>query len=234
MTDRSSAPATPESGPLAGIDTWLFDLDNTLYSSSAEVFPQIHRRMTDFIMATLGVGEAEARAHRGRYYRDYGTTMRGMMVELGTDPRAFLDYVHAIDLECLPAAPRLGQAIARLPGRKLVFTNASARHAANVLERLAIAHHFEALFDIADADWLPKPDAAAYRRLVERFGIAPARAAMIDDIPRNLEPAAALGMTTVWVREPHDPRWRDEPATPDHIHHVTGDLIAWLEAWLVR
>ena len=217
-------------GPLTDIDTWLFDLDNTLYSSGAAVFPQIHRRMTDFISAELGVDEEQAVFHRSRYYRDYGTTMRGMMVERGTDPVAFMDYVHAIDLGCLDPSPRLDAAIARLPGRKLIFTNASSRHATNVLERLGIAHRFEALFDVGDCDWLPKPDPNGYRKLIERHSVDPKRAAMLDDIPRNLEPAAALGMTTVWVREPEDPRWKREPPGHDHIDHVTGDLIAWLEA----
>ena len=225
MTDRST-----RHGGLADIDTWLFDLDNTLYSSGAAVFPQIHRRMTDFIVAELGVSEAEAVAHRSRYYRDYGTTMRGMMVEKGTDPVAFMDYVHAIDLACLDPAPRLEAAIARLPGRKLIFTNASARHAGNVLNRLGLTQVFEALFDVGDCGWLPKPDPTGYSRLVEKHGVDPRRAAMIDDIPRNLEPAAALGMTTVWVREPGDLRWRNEPPAHDHIDHVTGDLVAWLEA----
>jgi len=141
-----------------------------------------------------------------------------------------MDYVHAIDLGCLDPSPRLGAAIARLPGRKLIFTNASARHATNVLGALGIAHHFEALFDVGDCDWLPKPDATGYRNIVTKHGLDPKRAAMIDDIPNNLKPAAALGMTTVWVREPGDPRWAREPATHPHIDHVTDDLVAWLEA----
>ena len=234
MTERKPRHDAASHGHLTEIDTWLFDLDNTLYPSGAAVFPQIHRRMTDFIKAELGVDEAEAVAHRSRYYRDYGTTMRGMMVERGTDPRAFMDYVHAIDLTCLDPAPRLGAAIARLPGRKLIFTNASSRHATNVLGRLGISHHFEALFDVEDCGWLPKPDLAGYRALIAKHGVDTKRAAMIDDIPRNLEPAAALGMTTVWVCEPGDPRWNKEAPAHDHIDHVTGDLVAWLEAVPVR
>jgi putative hydrolase of the HAD superfamily len=222
--------ASPRSvGNLNEVDTWLFDLDNTLYSSGAAVFPQIHRRMTEFIVATLGMSVAVAVAYPGQCYRDHGTTMRGMMVEHGTDPVAFMDYVHDIDLTCIDPSPRLDAAIARLPGRKLIFTNASAKHATNVLGRLGLLDHFEALFDVGDCGWLPKPDPAGYARLIEKHGVTAGRAAMIDDIPRNLEPAAALGMTTVWVREPADPRWRTEPADLDHIHHTTGDLVTWLE-----
>lgn len=226
-TGMKSASARPT---LAAVDTWIFDLDNTLYPSSAPIFPQIHKRMQDFLVEALGVDEAEARVQRTRFYREYGTTMRGMMVERGTDPRAFQDYVHAIDVSVIAPDPRLDAAIARLPGRKLIFTNASDRHAENILGRLGLTHHFEAIFDVEDCGWLPKPDATGYAVLVERHEVDPSHAAMIDDIPRNLEPAAALGMATVWVRETGDPRWTAEPPAHDHIDHVTGDLAAWLEA----
>lgn len=221
-------PHTPSSG-LGAIEVWLFDLDNTLYSSASDVFPQIHRRMIEFIVETLGVDEDEARRLRGDYFRRYGTTMKGLMVERGIDPDAFLDFVHRIDLGGLPPSPRLDAALARLPGRKLVYTNASTRHAEAVLARLGIASHFEALFDIAAADYVPKPEIDAYRRLVARHGLDPNRAAMLDDIPHNLEPAAALGMTTVWIREPADARWRDHSDSRPYIHHVAADLASWLE-----
>jgi len=222
--------ATDARDRLTAIDMWVFDLDNTLYSSGSAVFPQIHRRMLDFVARDFGVTADEAKAHRSRLFRQYGTTMRGMMVERGVDPFVFMNYVHAIDLSCIAPDPRLDAAIARLPGRKLIFTNASRDHAGNVLGRLELAHHFEAVFDVEDCGWLPKPDAAGYRTLVARFGFAPERAAMIDDIPHNLVPARAMGMSTVWVREPDDLRWQNEPAAHDHIDHVTGDLVGWLEA----
>jgi len=221
--------ATPR-GPLAAVETWVFDLDNTLYSSASAVFPQIHKRMLDFVAREFDVGAEEAKAQRSRLFRQYGTTMRGMMVERGTDPFAFMNYVHAIDLACIAPDPRLDRALARLPGRKLIFTNASRDHAANVLGRLAIAHHFAAVFDVEDCGWLPKPEASGYRTLVERHGFAPERAVMVEDIPENLIAAAALGMTTVWVREPNDLRWKESPAEHEHIDHVTGDLVTWLEA----
>jgi putative hydrolase of the HAD superfamily len=216
--------------PLAAIDTWLFDLDNTLYSSTSDVFPQIHQRMLEFVARDFGIGPEEAKVERRRLFREYGTTMRGMMVERGTDPFVFMTYVHAIDLTCIAPDPRLDAAIARLPGRKLIFTNGSRDHAANVLGRLQLAHHFEAIFDVEDSGWIPKPAAEGYNTLVARHGVAPGTAAMIDDMPVNLAPAAALGMSTVWVREPDDGRWKSEPAAHDHIHHVTGDLVSWLEA----
>lgn len=221
-------------GPLSAIDTWLFDLDNTLYSSASDIFPQIHRNMLSFIVKTMGVSEDEAKQHRSRMYRQYGTTMRGMMIEHGVDPHVFMDHVHAIDVSHIPAAPRLDAAIARLPGRKIIFTNGSRDHAANILGRLGLTHRFDTVFDVEDCDWLPKPEAAGYSSIVARHGITPERAAMIDDIPGNLAPASALGMTTVWVREPHDVRWQNEPPAHDHIDHVTGDLVGWLEAVPVK
>ena len=225
-----NTPARTAPRPLGSTEAWLFDLDNTLYSSGAAVFPQIHKRMLDFIMAEQKIDEAAAKLERSRYFHQHGTTMRGMMVERGVDPVAFMDYVHDIDLSVIEPAPRLDAAIARLPGRKLIFTNASAKHARNVLGALGVAHHFEALFDVGDCDWLPKPDATGYRNIVARHGVDPARAAMIDDIPANLRPAWALGMATVWVREPADPRWTREPPTHDHTDYVTGELVTWLEA----
>jgi putative hydrolase of the HAD superfamily len=235
MTEsESQAGSAAKRGPLHVVDTWVFDLDNTLYSSAADIFPQIHRNMLDFIVKEMGVGEEEAKQHRSRMYRQYGTTMRGMMIERGVDPHVFMGHVHAIDLSGIPPAPRLDAAIARLPGRKLIFTNGSRDHAANVLGRLGLTHHFEAVFDVEDCAWLPKPDAAGYAGIVARHGFAPGRAAMIDDIPHNLAPAAALGMVTVWVREPHDLRWKDEPPAHDHIDHVTDDLVGWLEAVPMR
>jgi putative hydrolase of the HAD superfamily len=221
-------------GPLSTIDTWLFDLDNTLYSSASDVFPQIHRNMMSFIVQEMGVGEEEAKQHRSRMYREYGTTMRGMMIERGVDPHVFMDHVHAIDLNCIDPSPRMDAAIARLPGRKLIFTNGSRAHAANVLGRLGLTHHFEAVFDVEDCAWLPKPETAGYATIVARHDIVPERAAMIDDIPHNLEPASALGMTTVWVREGDDIRWKNEPPAYDHVDHITGDLVSWLEAVPVR
>jgi putative hydrolase of the HAD superfamily len=146
----------------------------------------------------------------------------------GVDPEKFLDYVHAIDLSPVAPAPRLDAALARLEGRKLIFTNGSVAHAANVMGRLGVAHHFEDVFDIRAAGWVPKPEPATYDALVARHAIDARAAAMIDDLPRNLAPAAALGMTTVLVETGED--WSKPTGDRSHIHHTTGDLVAWLES----
>ena len=216
----------PAPCPLAAVETWIFDLDNTLYPASCRLFDQIHDRMTQFIGERLGLSPEAALSVQKRYFREHGTTMRGLMSVDGVDPREFMDYVHRVDLACVPADPVLAVALRRLPGRKLVHTNGSVRHAERVLEHLGIAGHFEAVFDIEAAGWDPKPAAAGYHELIRRHGVAPARALMVEDIARNLVPAAALGMTTAWVCTTID--WAAADSQGDHIHHVVEDLGRFL------
>jgi len=185
---------------MSGIATWIFDLDNTLYPASCSVFPQIEQRMGAFIADLLDLPLEEARRRQKAWFSTYGTTLRGLMNEHAVDPEHYLDFVHRIDLSAISANPDLDRVLAGLPGRKLVFTNASAAHAERVLDRLGIKERFEAVFDIAAAGYIPKPDSRPYHRLLERFAIDPASACMVEDTARNLEPAIRLGLTAVWVR----------------------------------
>jgi putative hydrolase of the HAD superfamily len=210
------------------IDTWVFDLDNTLYPSTSNLFPQISVRMGRFIADRFGLGDEEASVLQKRLFRSHGTTMRGLMVEHGVDPHLFMDFVHDIDLTNLGPAAALGEALEALPGRKLVFTNGSRRHAERVLAQLGLADHMTGIFDIADADFIPKPHPAGYRTLLERFEVAPKRAAMVEDMARNLAPAAALGMVTVLVHNDSD--WALDGAEGDWVQHKTDDLAGWLTA----
>ena len=212
--------------PLPEIETWVFDLDNTLCPHSCNLFAEIETRMAAFICAELAIDTEAAHALRRHYFRTHGTTLRGLMNERGVDPRRFLDYVHAIDVTPVAAAPELRAALAALPGRKLVFTNADDRHAERVLERLGIADQFAGVFDIHAAEYLPKPDRGTYARFIERFAVEPAAAIMVEDIAQNLIPAHDLGMTTAWI--PGGPDWTQaEPEAP-HVHHVVTDLASWL------
>jgi len=213
---------------LAAAKVWLFDLDNTLYPASCRLFDQIHVKMNAYIMELLSVDEDEAMRLRRHYFTSYGTTLSGLMKEHAIDPDTFLDYVHDIDVTAVAPNPALDATLARLPGRKLVFTNADTGHAENILGRLGVSHHFEAIFDIADADYLPKPDPQPYARIVAEYDILPGGAVMLDDMSVNLQPAAAMGMTTVWVRTHYDWSGDADDAQP-HIHHATDDLTAWLE-----
>jgi putative hydrolase of the HAD superfamily len=210
----------------AAIDTWIFDLDNTLYPASCNLFDQIHRRMGEFISALLDVDLDEAKRLQKLYFREHGTTLRGLMTVHKIDPRDFLDHVHRIDLAAIPRDAALGAALAALPGRKLVFTNGTVKHAENILTHLGIESHFAGTFDIEACAYVPKPDPAGYDALVRRFGIVPARAAMIEDMAKNLAPAAALGMTTVWLRGTID--WAREGAEAGHVHHVAEALAPFL------
>lgn len=208
------------------VDAWIFDLDNTLYPASCRLFDQVQQRIRQFIRENLGVSEDGAAALQKRYFAEHMTTLRGLMLNDGIDPHAFLDYVHAVDLGALAPNPALDRAIAALPGRKVIFTNGSVSHAGRVLAKVGIGPHFEGIFDIVASDFVPKPDIGVYRRLCAEYRIDPAAAVMIDDMPRNLAPAGALGMTTVLVEADDEAGGRDGG---DFIHHVTGDLAAFLE-----
>jgi len=220
MSDRT--------GRLREVETWIFDLDNTLYHPSvSDLFPQMEQRMIAYIAELLGLDPEAANAHRDRYFRSYGTTLRGLMEMHGVAPQAFLDYVHELDLETVRPNPALEAALARLPGRKIVFTNATERHAVNVMQRLGVSHHFDDVFDVAAAEFVPKPQRPAYDRFLARHAVDPRRAAMFEDMAKNLEPAAALGMSTVWVRTDR-PQAQFEPGC-DFVHHVAENLVEWLE-----
>jgi putative hydrolase of the HAD superfamily len=199
------------SARLAAVDCWIFDLDNTIYPASCSLFEQIHDKMGEFIAAELKVDRDEAYRIQKTLFREHGTTLRGLMT---------------VYLSRIPPDPVFAAALAALPGRKLVFTNATLRHAENVLDHLGIAAHFDGIWDIAACGYMPKPDPAGYEAFVRRFGIVPARAAMIEDMAKNLAPAAALGMTTVWLRGTLE--WAREGSELDHVHHVVDELAPWL------
>lgn len=216
--------------PLHQAEAWIFDLDNTLYPASCNLFAQVDRRIGEFIAGHFGIPYDEARAMQKRFFREHGTTLRGLMVEHDVDPVPFLDYVHDIDATPVAPSPALGQALEALPGRKVIYTNGSVGHAANITDRLGITGRFEAVFDIVAAGYVPKPDPRPYRTMVETFGIDPARAVMVEDIARNLAPAHAMGMTTVWVVSEADWARPDHGGvgTGDHIDHAVADLVEWL------
>jgi putative hydrolase of the HAD superfamily len=218
---------TPASGrPLGEIETWIFDLDNTLYPVSCRLFDQVHARMTRFIADRLDLPPEAALATQKSYFREHGTTLRGLMTVNRIDPDDFLAYVHEIDLSCVPRDPVFVAALAALPGRKIVHTNGSLRHAERLLDHLGIAQSFCGIFDIAAAGYEPKPALAGYHELLRRHHVTPLTALMVEDMAKNLVPAAALGMTTAWIRNPVD--WAAAGSEGDHIHYVVDDLGRFL------
>ena len=216
------------------VDTWVFDLDNTLYPRHLNLWQQVDERIRDYVAKFLDVGREEAFRVQKDYYRRYGTTMRGLMAEHGLNPDDFLDFVHEIDHSPLEPDAALGAAIEALPGRKLILTNGTRKHADAVTRRLAIDHHFEGVFDIVAAELEPKPAPQTYDRFLAAHGVDPARAAMFEDLARNLAVPHALGMTTVLVvplgtREVFRESWELEGPGEPHVDHVTDDLAGFLE-----
>ena len=209
-------------------DVWVFDLDNTLYPRDCNLFAQIDVKMKAFISELLNVDVEEAHRIQKQYFQTHGTTLRGLMENHGLAPEEFLDYVHDIDVSPVPPNPALDDVLHRIDGRKVIFTNGSVTHAENVLGRLGITHHFDGIFDIIAADYVPKPERSAYKAFVREHNVDPTRAVMLEDIARNLEPAHAMGMTTVWVRSEHDHSAMG--ADGDHVHHAIDDLVEWLES----
>ena len=214
---------------LTHIDTWLFDLDNTLYPVESEVMTLVAGRMTDFMEKITGLPREEARAIQKRYYEGHGTTLAGLMAnDHGVDPEEFLTHVHDVSLDALSPIPALIAGLERLPGRRLVFTNGSAEHAVRVLERMEMAHLFEDIFHIAAADYIPKPARATFEKMMAAHDVAPVGAVFFEDSEKNLAPAAELGMTTVLVG-PHA-----SASTADFIDHRTNDLAAFLNGARVK
>lgn len=206
---------------LTDVSAWVFDLDNTLYPI-ATLYDEIGDRMTAYIARTVGVDAAEALALRERYFHNYGATVCGLKAHHGVDPHDFLRDVHDVDYSVLAPDPELGALIARLPGRKIIFTNGGGGHAERALGRLGFAHLFERIFDIESTDLSPKPQRGAYAHVVAASGIDPRRAVLVEDTLKNLEPAHELGFTTVLVGAVHpDPR-------PAYVHHWAADVKAFL------
>jgi putative hydrolase of the HAD superfamily len=233
----SSASESPD---FSNIDVWVFDLDNTLYPPSCRLFAQIDVKMRTFIGDLLKVGDDEAYRLQKQYYRDHGTTLAGLMKLHKIEPHHFLDFVHDIDVSVVPENLDLACALRRLPGRRLVFTNGTVAHAGRVLQRIGIHDHVEDIFDIVHADFVPKPHTATFERFVRKHDIDPKRAAMFEDLDRNLAPAHELGMTTVLVRDADghaDPAvrgWGEAPAEAPHVHYRTEDLAGFLSTIRLR
>src|SRR5437762_9057166 len=184
--------------------------------------------MNEYICDRLEVTPEEAAELRRSYFREHGTTLNGLMRVHNIDPHEFLAFVHEIDLACVPANPELVAALGRLKGRKIVHTNGSVRHAERLLDHLGLSAAFTGIIDIVAADFEPKPALVGYRLLLKRHAVRPETALMVEDMARNLAPAAELGMTTAWVRNGVD--WAMEDADSAYIHHIIDELAGFLAA----
>jgi putative hydrolase of the HAD superfamily len=221
------------------VETWVFDLDNTLYPHHVNLWQQVDERIRDYISEFLKISRTDAFTLQKDYYKRYGTSMRGLMTEHGMACDDFLEFVHEIDYSGLQLNAALGAAIAKLPGRKLILTNGTRRHADAVLARLELTHHFEAVFDIVAAELEPKPAPQAYARFLAAHQVDAAKAAMFEDLARNLEVPHALGMITVLVVPQHSREifredWELEGRDAPHVDHVTDDLAGFIEGIVMR
>ena len=212
---------------LTKLKYWLFDLDNTLYDGATKVFEQVDKKMTKFISDKLNVSQEEARKIQKKYFREYNTTLNGMIKHHKIDANEFLEFVHDVNLDFLEKNEELKEEIKKISGKKIIFTNGSKAHAANVTKRIGINDLFDGVFDIVDADFIPKPSIEAYKKIIEKYKIEPQYCIFIEDIARNLKPAYDLGMKTVWIK--NDEPWAAEFSNENFINYRTKNLTDFLK-----
>ena len=210
------------------IDTWIFDLDNTLYSADSGIFQQVHKLMGKFIVEHLNVNINEAKKIQRRYYKKHGTTLRGLMDNHGIDPDSFLEEVHKLDYSIVSPNLKLAKNLENLNGKKFIFTNANKKHADIILDKLQITNLFEGIFDIKMANYIPKPEIQTYEKLIETYNINPNKTIMFDDIAKNLVPASKIGFTTVWIDVGHENYSDDIASSKKYLDYQTKDLSHWL------
>jgi putative hydrolase of the HAD superfamily len=215
--------------PLSHIRNWIFDLDNTLYPASANLFAMIDARIGEYVQRLLDCSPEEAHRVQKAYFHAHGTTLSGLIADHGTDPNHYLDFVHDVDMTVLEQNEALIEALARLPGRKLIFTNGDAVYAGKVLDKLGLGATFEAIHDIHATSYRPKPEPIAYQGLCEAYDLDPRESLFVEDMARNLKPAKAIGMTTVWIDNGSE---QTPDADRSFIDYTITDLGAWLHSIL--
>ena len=207
---------------LTHVDTWLFDLDNTLYPEESGFMRQVEGRMTDFVARVTDLPHDQAYILQKKYLAEHGLTLRGLMLNHGVDPAEFHALFHDLSLDLLAHDADLLAALERLPGRRLIFTNADDKHAERVLAHLGLDHLFDDVFHIHSFGFTPKPDPLGFHRMIEAHGLTPATTAFFEDSERNLKPAFDLDMTTILVGA------RAEASTAPFVTHRTTKLAPFL------
>ena len=211
------------------INTWIFDLDNTLYSADSGIFQQVHKLMGEFISKNLKMDMIEAKKLQSKYYKQHGTTLRGLMDNHGVEPDYFLDEVHKLDYSIVGPDEILNKELEKIQGRKIIYTNANKKHVVDVLERINLANFFDEIFDIKMANYIPKPEIRPYEQIIDIFNINPSSSAMFDDIAKNLVPAKKVGFTPVWVDAGYENFSDDIQASKDYLDYSTRNLSSFLK-----
>ena len=209
------------------IKYWIFDLDNTLYSGDTKVFDQVDKKMSKYISDKLNVSIEEAKKIQKNYFYEYNTTLNGMIKNHKIDPGEFLEFVHDINIDFLQKDPGLAKEIEKLEGKKIIFTNGSRKHAINITKRIGIDQYFDDIFDIVNADFIPKPAIEPYKKLVEKHKIDPKLCVLVEDIARNLKPAYEMGMKTIWIE--NDEPWASKFSDSEFINYKTNNLSEFLK-----
>ena len=211
------------------INTWIFDLDNTLYSADSGIFQQVGELMGKFVSEHLNIGIEEAKIIQKKYYKQHGTTLRGMMDNHGVDPDNFLAAVHKLDYSIVSPNHKLNKELKKLKGRKIIYTNANMQHTLDVLERIELSNFFDEIFDIKMANYIPKPEIAAYEQIIKKYNINAENAAMFDDIAKNLVAAKKVGFTSVWIDAGYENFMDDIQASKKYLDHETTNITDFLE-----
>ena len=211
------------------INTWIFDLDNTLYSADSGIFQQVHRLMGEFISKNLNMDMPEAKKLQSKYYKQHGTTLRGLMDNHGIDPDHFLDEVHRLDYSIVGSNKILNEELHKLQGKKIIYTNANKKHVIDVLDRINLTNFFDEIFDIKMANYIPKPELKPYKQIIDLFNIEPKSSAMFDDIAKNLVPAKKVNFTSVWIDAGYENFSDDIKSSKEYLDYSTRDLSLFLK-----
>ena len=209
------------------IKYWIFDLDNTLYSGKTKVFEQVDKRMSKYISDKLNISVEEAKKVQKNYFHEYNTTLNGMIKNHKVDANEFLEFVHDIDIDFLKKDLELSEELKKLEGKKFIFTNGSRKHAINVTQKIGIDEYFDGIFDIVEAEFIPKPSLEPYKKLVKKHKIDPKLCVLVEDIARNLKPAYEMGMKTVWI-ENEEP-WASKFSDSSFVNYRTNNLSEFLK-----
>ena len=211
------------------ISTWIFDLDNTLYSADSGIFQQVHTLMSKFVSAHLNIDIKKATELQRKYYRQHGTTLRGLMDNHNVDPDHFLSEVHQLDYSIVGPNFKLNRELKKLKGRKIIYTNANRQHANDILIRLELTNVFDEIFDIKTANYIPKPEASPYEQIISDFNIDPITTIMFDDIAKNLVPAKNVGFASVWIDVGYENFSDDIAKSKKYLDYETKDLSLFLD-----
>lgn len=218
---------------LKNINGWVFDLDDTLYPPTGEIYAQMAERICAYVMKTLNLDKEAATVIQKEYYHKYGATVWGLMVEHDVDPEDFTDYIHRLDLSSLHENPQLKRLLNALNGQRFVFTNGAYQHAERVLERLGLTDCFSGIFSIREADYIPKPALQTYLKMLKTFDLKAEESIMFDDSPANILGAKKAGMHTVWISSNVENNKYCSVDTKDFCDYETKDVMTFLSGLLM-